>query len=71
MILYCTTTLMVVDLGEDHHLMDPTEVVEAAEVVVVMTETDMEVVIVEEAGMVVVAVDMVAEEANLMVPDHR
>ena len=51
--------------------MDPTEVVEAAEVVVVMTETDMEVVIVEEAGMVVVAVDMVAEEANLMVPDHR
>ena len=62
---------MVVDLGEDHHLMDPTEVVEAAEVVAVMTETDMEVVIVEEAGMVVVAVDMVAEEANLMVPDHR
>ena len=62
---------MVVDLGEDHHLMDPTEVVEAAEVVAVMTETDMEVVIVEEVGMVVVAVDMVAEEANLMVPDHR
>ena len=62
---------MVVDLGEDHHLMDPTEVVEAAEAVAVMTETDMEVVIVEEAGMVVVAVDMVAEEANLMVPDHR